>query len=103
MGARFTMQDGRVRLSPVVFTIRGATVRLRGVYNVRSEHMDFKGDLLLQAKLSQTVRGWKSWLVKPFDPLFRDGKHTVVPVTVSGSRDQPKFGVDVKRALSPGD
>jgi hypothetical protein len=103
MGARFTMQDGRVRLSPVVFTIRGATVRLRGAYNIRSEQMDFKGDLLLQAKLSQTVGGWKSWLVKPFDPLFRDGKHTVVPITVSGSREQPKFGLDVKRALTPGE
>jgi len=103
MGAHFTMQDGQVRLSPVVFTIRGATVRLRGAYNIRSEQMAFTGDLLLQAKLSQTVRGWKSWLVKPFDPLFRDGKHTVVPITVSGSREQPKFGLDVKRALTPGD
>jgi hypothetical protein len=102
MGARFTMRNGQVTLSPVVFTIRGATVRLNGLYNIRSEQMAFKGDLLLQARLSQTVRGWKSWLVKPFDPLFRDGEHTVVPITVSGSREQPKFGLDVKRAFTPG-
>ena len=103
MGGRFAMQDGRIRFTPVVFSVSGASVRLHGRYDVHGETLDFKGNLLLTARLSQTVSGWKSWLAKPFDPLFRDGNRTVVPITVTGSRSDPKFGLDVKRALTPGD
>ena len=53
-----------------------------------------------QAPISQTQTGWKSVVLKVFDPLFRrDGAGTVLPITVTGTRAQPKFGVDVKKAL----
>jgi hypothetical protein len=52
--------------------------------------------------MSQTQIGWKSVVLKVFDPLFRkDGAGTVLPITVSGTRAAPKFGVDVKKALIP--
>ena len=37
---------------------------------------------------------------KPFDPIFRkDGKGAVVPITVSGPRGQPKFGLQWGKVL----
>ena len=103
MGGRFAMRNGRIRFMPVVFSVRGASVRLHGGYDLHGETLDFKGNLLLAAKLSETVSGWKSWIAKPFDPLFRDGNRTVLPITVTGSPSSPRFGLDVKRALTPGD
>ena len=42
----------------------------------------------------------KGFFLKPFDPIFRkDGKGTVVPITISGPREQPKFGVQWSKVI----
>ncbi len=44
------------------------------------------------------MTGWKSWLAKPFDPLLaKDGAGTVIPIKITGTAKQPKFGVEVKK------
>ena len=44
--------------------------------------------------------GVKSWLLKPFDPLFRkQGAGTRVAIKVEGTKDNPKFGVEIGRTL----
>jgi hypothetical protein len=49
----------------------------------------------LQAKLSQTTHGIKSFLLKPIDPLFRRrDAGTVVPIKVEGQRSHPHFGIE---------
>jgi hypothetical protein len=53
--------------------------------------------LRLQAKLSQATTGIKSFLLKPFDPFFRKNGVTVLPIKVTGTRDQPAFGLDFHR------
>jgi hypothetical protein len=96
----FLMSDARMTLRTLTFSVSGAQVRLTGHYGVESERLDFKGTLRLQAKVSQTQTGWRSILLKVFDPMF-DGKGagTILPITIGGTRDQPKFGVDVKKAI----
>jgi hypothetical protein len=43
--------------------------------------MDFRGELRLDAKLSETTSGIKSFLLKLVDPLFeKDDAGAVVPV-----------------------
>ena len=58
-------------LPEVSFDVPGARVELAGTYALKPETLDFKGQLLLDAKISQTVTGWKSLLLKVVDPLFK--------------------------------
>jgi hypothetical protein len=76
------------------FSIPGAEVRLAGKYNLPDETLDFSGNLRMQAKLSQTVTGKKSFFLKLADPFFKkDGAGSVVPIRISGTRDHPKFAL----------
>ncbi len=76
------------------FSIPGAEVRLTGRYNLPDETLDFSGNLRMQAKLSQTVTGKKSFFLKLADPFFKkDGAGSVVPIRISGTRDNPKFAL----------
>jgi len=50
----------------------------------------------MQASMSQAVGGFKSIFLKPFDRLFRGkGAGTVLPIQITGTRTQPKMGVQV--------
>jgi hypothetical protein len=38
--------------------------------------------------------GWKSLLLKAADPFFKKkGKRTVLPVKITGTKSDPKFGL----------
>ncbi len=74
----------------------GIWVNLNGSYGVRSEKVDFRGNVELEGKLSQMTTGWKSLLLKAADPFFRDGKRTVVPVKIGGTKSDPKIGLDFR-------
>jgi hypothetical protein len=100
MRGTFHMDKGVLAVKSLTFQVEGAQVRLAGGYNVRNETLDFAGELRLQAKASQTQTGWKSMLLKLFDPLLsRDGAGTVLPITITGTKDAPKFGADIKKAI----
>ena len=44
--------------------------------------------------------GFASLLLKPFDPLFKKPHAgAVIPIKITGTREKPEFGLDVKRAL----
>ena len=70
----------------------------------KRETLDFKGQLLLNAKISQTTTGWKSLLLKVVDPLFKgkNGSGSAIPIKISGSRNAPDFGLDVRRVFRRG-
>jgi hypothetical protein len=96
---RFTLANSRLTLPTVTFDVPGALVQLHGQYGMRREDISFDGNLYMDAKISQTVTGFKSLLLKAIDPWFRRNNKTVVPLRISGSRAEPKFGVDIGRAL----
>jgi hypothetical protein len=98
----FELAEGIMRLPRLTFDVPGAIVDINGRYALRSETLLFAGDLVMDAKLSQTTTGWRSFLLRAVDPLFRRNGRTVVPIRITGSRDTPSFGLDVKRALGPG-
>lgn len=100
MKGRFKMHRGTIHFSNVSFAIPGARVDVAGTYVLRSEALDFKGTVRLAAKLSQLTTGAKSVLLRVADPLFRRKNATVVPITIGGTAAKPKFGLDVKRALT---
>jgi hypothetical protein len=96
----FRLKDARLHLSPLTFSVDGATVRLAGNYDTSRELLDFKGELRLQAKVSQTQTGWKRLVLKVFDPMLDgEGAGTVLPISITGTRDNPKFAADIKKAI----
>jgi hypothetical protein len=99
----FTLRDGQVTFRDLSFSVTGATVELAGSYGLKTEQLDFHGTLHLQAKLSQITTGVKSFFLKPFDPFFRKGGETVLPIRITGTRDQPSFGLDFHRKSDSGE
>jgi len=92
----FHLQKGIIHFADLRFTVPGASVNLLGTYAL-SGALDFHGHLLLDAKLSQTMTGWKSVLLKAVDPLFSGkdvGAGTDLPIKVEGTKDHPQFGLD---------
>jgi hypothetical protein len=104
MNGRFVLRDGVLRLSELTFAVPGAVVRLAGTYALRGGAMNFSGDLFLEAELAEMTSGVKATIAKIFQPIFR-GPHggTKLPIRVTGTREKPEFGLDVKRALTRGD
>ena len=84
-----------MRFSGLRFGVRGALVQLNGYYVLRGGALDFRGSVRLDARASQTMTGWKSVLAKAVDPLLaKDGAGTVLPIKITGTAKQPKFGVE---------
>jgi AsmA-like C-terminal region len=104
----FWVRDGVLHFRQLTFHVEGATVELAGTYELRQGTLDLAGHLTLQAKLSQTVSGSKSLFLKAFDPFFeKKGAGTVLPIRISGTRENPVFSVSVfhksfEKPLNPG-
>ncbi len=98
---RFKLGHGALHLSALQFSVPGAMVKLAGTYALKSETLDFKGALLLDAKISQTQTGIKSLLLKMVDPLFKqkDGSGSAIPIKIEGTRKAPSFGLDFGRVF----
>jgi hypothetical protein len=100
---RFRLGGGRLELPELAFAVPGAQVRLAGRYGLKEEAIDFKGNLLLDAKISQTVTGLKSLLLKIVDPLFsKPGGGSSIPIKIQGTRSAPSFGLDKDRVFNRG-
>jgi hypothetical protein len=96
----FRLRNARLQVSPLTFSVDGANVRLTGHYDTGSEALNFEGELRLQARASQTQTGWKRLVLKIFDPLLDDkGAGTVLPISITGTKDKPEFKADIKKAI----
>src|SRR5581483_7106667 len=94
MNGKFRVVDAVAHFSNLQFGVPGASVNLAGNYNLDNGALDFRGKLILQAKLSQTTTGVKSFFLKAIDPFFR-GKDAgaILPIKISGTRENPEFGL----------
>ncbi len=98
MQSDFKMTSGVISLSDLQYTVPGAEIDVKGTYGVDKGALDFVGTARTQATVSQLVGGWKGFLLKPADRIFKkDGAGTEVPIHVNGTREDPHFGVDLKR------
>lgn len=93
----FKVDDGEVTFSRLDFSVPGADIAMTGHYSIDSGQLDFRGRLTLQAKLSQTFTGVKSFFLRAVDPFFKNknSNGTVLPIKVSGTKDHPSFGLDL--------
>ena len=95
---RFTLRNSVMRFERLSFGVPGARIRLSGTYGISDETMDFHGTLRMQAKLSQTMTGFKSLLLRAVDPFFsKDGAGAVLPIKITGTRQNPSFGLELRR------
>jgi hypothetical protein len=93
---KFHVEKGVANFSSLSFGIPGATIDLSGTYNLVGGDLDFNGHVRLQARLSQTVTGAKSLLLKPVDPfLKKDGAGAVIPISIRGNREHPTISVTI--------
>jgi hypothetical protein len=109
LAGNFFVRNGVLHFRELSFRVEGAAVTLAGTYTLRKGELDLTGHLVLQAKLSQTVNGSKSFFLKAFDPFFKkNGAGAVLPIRISGTRENPVFGVSVfhksfEKSLKAGD
>ena len=100
VATKFELRDGVFTYEGLSFNVQGADVRLAGTHSLRSKSLKLAGEVLLQATVSQTMTGFKSWLLKPFDRLFRkNGAGTRLVIRVEGTQDQPKVGLEIGKTL----
>jgi len=95
MQGSFHLEDQVMTFRSLAFEVPGADVSVAGNYDMAADILDFHGALKLNAKLSETMTGWKRWVLKPADPFFaKNGAGTFVKIKIDGTAHQPKFGLD---------
>jgi hypothetical protein len=93
MAGDFHLEDEVIRFKALSFAVPGAGVDLTGVYNLGSGALDFHGALKMQARISETMVGWKRWALKPVDPFFsKEGTGTFLRIQIHGTSKEPQFG-----------
>jgi hypothetical protein len=99
---QFRLANDVLSLREGAFDVPGAVVHVGGTYGLGSEALEFDGTVRMKATISQAAGGgMKSALLKIVDPLFkRDGAGAVLPITIRGTRSDPKLGLDFGRVLS---
>ena len=103
LSGRFVLRNGALDFSDLTLAVPGAIVQLAGTFDLKRDALDFGGHLLLDASLAETTAGIKSGPAKVAQPFFRrPGGGSKLPIRISGPRAKPAFGLDVKRALTPG-
>jgi hypothetical protein len=95
MDGSFHLENQVMTFNSLAFQVPGAAVSVTGSYDIAKDQVDFHGALSLDAKISQTVTGWKHWLLKPADPFFsKNGAGTFLRIKIEGDAHHPKFGLD---------
>ncbi|HEX4593659.1 MAG TPA: AsmA-like C-terminal region-containing protein [Bryobacteraceae bacterium] len=95
MKGSFRLEDQLMTFRSMSFDVPGANVEVAGDFDLTTDVIDFHGALKLDAKVSQTMTGWKRWVLRPADPFFsKHGAGTYLRIKVDGTSKQPKFGLD---------
>jgi len=93
MAGRFKLENEVLTFRSLSFAVPGSGVDLAGSYDLGHDTLDFHGTLKLHATVSETMTGWKRWVLKPVDPFFsKEGSGTLLRIQVVGSSKEPKFG-----------
>jgi hypothetical protein len=87
---------GTAHFSNLTFEIPGASARMHGTYNIINYKVDLHGNMRVETRIFKTASGFKSFLLKVMDPIFKKKKKgEIVPVHVTGTYQKPEFGLDL--------
>ena len=100
VSSKFALAKSVVTYRGLAFNVQGATIKLDGTHRLQPKTLSLEGEVLLQASASNAMTGFKRWLIKPFDPLFRkNGAGTRLVIRIEGTQDHPKVGLDLGKTL----
>ena len=92
----FILKNAVLTFENLSFSVPSVIVHLNGTYGLQNERLDLKGTASLQAKLSETTTGFKSFLLKAVDPFFKKKNvGAVIPIKIEGTKDSPSFGLNL--------
>ena len=96
VSATVSVRDGMAQMSPLMVHMPGASVRLNGAFDLRTQNVHLTGDLRMQSDVSHVTTGFKAILLKPLAPFFKkDGAGAVVPVAITGTPHHYKVGQNI--------
>ncbi len=98
--SRFVLKKGVMTYRDLTFKVRGAVITLNGTHRLDTKTLSLAGAVRLDASASNTMTGFKRWMVKPFDALLRQkGAGTRLVIRVSGTQDQPAIALELGKTL----
>jgi hypothetical protein len=101
MSGSFALANALLEVPKLNYQVPGAQVDLTGKYGLDGETFDFAGTVRTQATASQMLTGWKSILAMPLDRLLKkNGAGLEVPIKITGTKSQPKLGLDLDKLFS---
>ncbi len=102
MRGTFSLNEGSIQFSKIEYVLPGARADLEGIYSLDGQQFEFNGKLRTEAPLSHMVDSpWLATLLKAVSPFFKkEGGGSEIPVKISGTKSEPKFGLDVLKRQS---
>ena len=97
MTGTFRMSGGALTFDDLSYSLPGAQINLFGVYSLDGQHFAFHGKVLTNASLPHMVDNfWASLALRAVQPFFRrKGGGAEIPVSITGTKSAPKFGLDL--------
>jgi len=96
MQGEFDVQKGVMTFSDLKFDVPGAQVQMVGTFGLEHQNFDMRGKLDMDAALSQTTTGVKSFLLKAVNPLFtKPGGGTRIFFRLAGTEKVPIYLLDL--------
>ncbi len=101
MSGSFALANAMLDVPKLNYQMPGAQVDLTGKYGLDGDTFDFAGTVRTKATASQMLTGWKSILAMPLDRfLKKNGAGLEIPIKISGTKSQPKLGLDLDKLFS---
>jgi hypothetical protein len=98
----FRLRNGVMHFTNLAFVVPGVAVALDGDYGMEDGKLNLRGTARLQAKLSQTTTGVKSFFLRAVNPFFeKKGAGAVLPIKITGTQDSPSFGLNLGGKTHP--
>jgi len=100
----FSLRTTRLTFHTIQFLVPGLAARMQGSYGLLDQRLNFVGDVRLDARISEMLPGGPQWLLVPLDLIFmQHGAGTYLPLSITGTREQPQIKVNWKKIFkSPG-
>jgi AsmA-like C-terminal region len=88
--------DGVAHFSELSYKVPGATADAHGTYSFDDKRIDLHGQLRVDRRFSMTASGPKGLLTRVTEGLFAKGKGKgeILPVKLTGTYDDPSYGLD---------
>ena len=94
----FSLIETKLTFRRLEFVVPGLAARMQGSYGLHDQQLNFVGDVRLEARVSQMVPATPHWWLVPLDLIFmRQGAGTYLPVSITGTREEPHIKVNWRK------